>query len=148
MNNRKVKIVVDIFMSMFLVLSFVRWSGNDGLVFHSIVGTGFTMLMVAHLYLNRKWLVSTTKSIKEGKANKKLKQLYVVDIALIVVWSVAIVTGFLAIPWFVNNLEAFSAYSRIHSVTSRIGGVIILIHIYQHLGHIRSYLRLSKRPKN
>ena len=146
MNNRKIKIAVDIFMTIFVVLSFVRWSGNDGFIFHAVVGSVFTLLVALHLFLNRKWIVSVTKSIIAKKANSKTKQLYIVDMILIVVWGVAIVTGFLAIPSLVNEIESFYVFSRIHSVSSRIGAVIILIHIYQHLGHIRSYMGLKKKP--
>ena len=38
-NSRNTKIIVDIFMTIFLILSFVRWSGDSGFVFHAIVGT-------------------------------------------------------------------------------------------------------------
>ena len=148
MNNRKAKITVDIFMTIFVVLSFVRWDGDGGFIFHAIVGSVFTLLVAAHLYLNRKWIVSVTKSIIAKKTNSKTKQLYIVDMILMVVWGIAIITGFLAIPSFVNNIESFYVFSRIHAVSSRIGAVVILVHIYQHLGHIRSYMGLKKKPKS
>ena len=67
------------------------------MVFHSIVGTVFALLVAIHLYLNRKWVAAVTKSIKEGKANKKMKRLYTIDMILIVVWSIAIITGFVCL---------------------------------------------------
>ena len=148
MNTKKCKITVDIFMTIFVVLSFVRWSGDSGFIFHAIVGSIFALLVILHLFLNRKWVVSVTKSVIAKKANRKTKQLYIVDIILMVVWGIAIITGFLAIPSFVNDTESFYVFSRIHAVSSRIGAVIILVHIYQHLGHIRSYLGLKKKPKS
>ena len=148
MSNRKAKITVDILMTIFVVLSFVRWNGNGGLIFHGIVGTAFALLVAVHLFLNRKWIVSVTKSIKAKKANGKITLMYIVDMILIVTWGIAIVTGFLAIPYFVNNSESFHAFSRIHALSSRIGVGIIVIHIYQHLGQIRSYLGMKKKkPK-
>ena len=132
-------------MTIFIILSFVRWSGNNGLIFHSVVGTVFSLLVAVHLYLNRKWVVAVTKSIKEGKANKKMRRLYTVDMILIAVWSVAIITGFLAIPSFVYGIEAFWIFSRLHAILVRLGGVIILVHIFQHWGQIRSYFRLKKK---
>ena len=148
MNNRKCKIIVDILMTIFVILSFVRWSGDSGFVFHVIVGSAFALLVTLHLFLNRKWVVSVTKSIIAKKANKKTKQLYIVDIILMVIWGIAIVTGFLAIPSFVNDLESFYVFGRIHAVSSRIGAAIILVHVYQHLGHIRSYIGLKKKSKS
>jgi len=148
MNTRKTKITVDIFMTLFVILSFVRWCGDGGFIFHAVVSSVFTLLVALHLFLNRKWVVSVTKSIIARKANSKTKQLYFVDIILMTVWGIAIITGFLAIPSFLNENESFHVFSRIHSVSSRIGAVVILVHIYQHLGHIRSYLGLKKKPKS
>ena len=146
-NSRKAKITVDIFMTIFLTLSFIRWSGDGGFIFHAVVGSAFILLVAAHLFLNRRWIAAVTKSVIARKANKKTKRLYIVDMILIVVWGIAIITGFLAIPSFVNDVESFYVVGRIHAISSRIGAVIILIHIYQHLGHIRSYIGLKKRPK-
>ena len=146
--NRKIKITVDLLMTIFVILSFVRWDGDGGFIFHAVVGSVFALLVAVHLYLNRKWVVSVTKSIIAGKANKKTKQLYIVDMILMIVWGIAIITGFLAIPSFVNYIESFYVFSRIHAVSSRIGAVIILVHIYQHLGHIRSYIGLKKKHKS
>ena len=146
MNSRKAKITVDIFMTIFLILSFIRWSGNSGFIFHAVVGSIFTLLVAAHLFLNRRWIVSVTKSVIARRANSKTTRLYTVDVILMIVWGIAIITGFLAIPSFVNSAESFYAVGRIHATSSRIGAVIIIIHIYQHLGHIRSYIGLKKRP--
>ena len=148
MSSRNAKITVDIFMTIFLILSFVRWSGDSGFLFHAIVGSVFTLLVALHLWLNRKWIVSVTKSMIARKVNQKTKRLYIVDMILILVWGVAIITGFLAIPAFVNGIESFYVFGRIHAVSSRIGAVVILVHIYQHLGHIRSYTGLKKKPKS
>ena len=144
MNNRKTKITVDIFMALFVILSFVRWEGETGFIFHALVGTIFTLLVVLHLYLNKKWLVSVTESIKTKKANVKIKQLYIVDMILIVVWGTAIITGFLAIPSFLYGMEFFRVFSRLHAVSSRLGAILILVHIFRHYRQIRSYLGLKK----
>ena len=147
MNNKKAKITVDIFMTIFVILSFVRWDGDSGFIFHAIIGSAFTLLVAAHLYLNRKWVASVTKSIIAKKANSKTKQLYIVDMILIVVWGIAIITGFLAIPSFVNDIESFYMFGRIHAVSSRVGAGVIFVHICQHLGHIRSYVGLKKKRR-
>ena len=138
------KIIVDIFMTLFVILSFVRWEGENGFIFHAFVGTIFSLLVALHLYLNRKWLVSVTNSIKTKKANVKVKQFYIVDMILIAVWGTAIVTGFLAIPSFLYGMEFFHIFSRLHAVFSRLGAIVILVHIFQHYGQILSYLGLKK----
>ena len=143
MSNRSVKIIVDIFMTIFLVLSFIRWDAGN-FAFHAIVGIVFSLLVILHLYLNRKWVVSAANSIKAGKASAKIKRLFIIDMILIIVWGIAIVTGFLAIPSFVFGIESFYVFGRLHAVSSRLGAGIVVIHIFQHLGQIRSYLGLKK----
>ena len=147
MSNRRCRILVDIFMTIFVVLSFIRWDGSGGFLFHAFAGSVFAVFAVMHLFLNRKWVASVTKSVIAKKANKKIKQLYVVDVILIAVWGIAIVTSFLAIPSFVNDMESFYVFGRVHAVSSRIGAIVILVHIYQHLGQIRSYMGLKKGRK-
>ncbi|MCL1995201.1 MAG: hypothetical protein FWG63_03255 [Defluviitaleaceae bacterium] len=143
LTNRKAKIIVDIFMTKFVILSFVRWFGNQGLIFHGIVGTFFGFFLAMHLYLNRKWIVSVTKAMIAKRMNKKSKQLYTVNTILLVVWLIAIVTGFLAIPSYAFDVESFWVFSRIHAVSSRLGGILIIVHVFQHLGQIRSYIGLK-----
>ena len=147
MSNRKAKIIVDIFMTIFLILSFVRWSGILGLIFHCIVGIIFSVFLAIHLYLNRKWIVSVTKNMLSKKANKKTKQLYIVDITLFAVWIVAIITGFPAIFSYAFGIESFYVFSRVHAVSSRVGGVLIIVHIFQHIGQIRSYVGLKAKTR-
>ena len=50
-NSRSTKIIVDIFMTIFLVLSFVRWNGDSGFIFHAIVGAACTLFFyLTHLH--------------------------------------------------------------------------------------------------
>ncbi|MCL1992957.1 MAG: hypothetical protein FWG66_08425 [Spirochaetes bacterium] len=147
MSNKTGKITVDVFITIFAILSFVRWEGATGFIFHAIVGSVFALLAIVHIALNRQWIAGVTKQLLAGKANKKAKPLYITSMILIAIWGIAIASGFLAIPWFVNGRETFYPFSRIHAVSSRIGAVFILVHIYQHLGHIRSYMGINKKPE-
>ena len=131
-------------MVIFAVLSFVRWSGSGGFIFHAIVGTAFTVLIFIHLYLNRKWISTVAKKIAAKTANDKNKQLFAVDAVLAVAWGTAIFTGFLAIPSYLYGTDTFYVFGRLHGVSSRIGAAVILVHIYQHRGQIRSYMKLKK----
>jgi len=145
MTNRRSKILVDILLVIFLVLSFVRWEGTNGFIFHTVVGSIFVILVLLHLWLNRNWIFAAYTAIREKRASKKVKQLFIVNLCLIVAWDITIISGFLAIPSFIYDIESFYVFSRIHAVASRIGAVLILVHIFQHLGHIRAYLGLNKK---
>ncbi|MCL2420419.1 MAG: hypothetical protein FWD03_01045 [Defluviitaleaceae bacterium] len=138
-KSKRTKIIVDILMTVFLILSFIRWEDSH-FAFHAIVGTACTVFFVIHVCIHWKWLKAVTKSCLDGKLSKALKGKYIVDVLLIVVWGIAIVTGFLAIRYFFAGIEGMAVFSGIHGVTSRIGLVLVLGHVYQHRGQIRGYV--------
>ena len=146
-SSKNVKIIVDIMMTIFLVLSFVRWSGDSGFIFHAIVGTACTLFFTLHVCIHLKWIKAVTKSVFEGKLNKTLKWKYIVDVLLLVIWGTAIVTGFLAIGYFAADIDAMAVFSRLHALTSRIGLGLTLIHVFQHLPQIKSYIGIKNSPK-
>ena len=139
-SSRATKIIVDIFMTLFLILSFIRWDGNSGLVFHAIVGTACALFFAIHICIHRKWLKAVTKSFLDGKMNQTLKWKYVIDVLLLLVWGIAIATGFLAIGYFLGGIEVMYTFSRLHAVSARIGLALVLIHFIQHIPQIKSYI--------
>ena len=144
MNSRTTKIIVDILMTIFLILSFVRWEDSN-FAFHAIVGIGCALFFTVHIFIHRKWIKAVTKSCFAGKLNKTLRGKYIINIILLAVWGVSIVTGFIAIvPFFRENYMGF-VWGRLHGITARIGLALIVIHIIQHLPQIKSYLGIKKR---
>jgi len=129
------KIAVDIFMTIFLGLSFIRWD-IDYPAFHFTVGIGCTVFFALHVFIHRKWIAAVTKSCLKGKLKKALKWKYIVNMALLVVWGISIATGFLAI---------FVEAGNIHGLTARIGLGLVIIHIIQHWSQIMSYMKIKKR---
>ena len=142
-NNRNTKIIVDICMTIFMILSFVRWSGDNGFIFHAIVGTACTLFFTLHVCLHWKWIKAVTKSVFDGRLNQALKWKYIINMLLLVIWGIAIITGFLAIGYFSVGIEGMYAFSRLHGVTSRIGLALVIIHAYQHLPQIKSYIGIK-----
>jgi len=147
MNSRRAKIIVDILMTVFLILSFIRWERSN-FVFHAIVGTGCTLFFAMHIFIHRKWIKAVTKSCFAGKLNKTLRWKYIIDILLLVVWGVSVVTGFVAIVPFLGEADGSSAWGGLHGLTARIGLVLIVVHVGQHLPQIKSYLGMKKRAEH
>ena len=145
-NSKRTKIIVDVLMTIFLILSFVRWERAD-FWFHAIVGIGCTLFFAMHIFIHRKWIKAVTKSCFAGKLNKSLKGKYIIDMSLLVVWGVSIVTGFIAIVPFFNEIGGGSVWGRVHGLTARIGLALIIIHLLQHVTQIKSYLGIKKRAK-
>ena len=144
LNSKRTKIIVDILMVIFLVLAFIRWDGLGGAIYHIVVGTACAFFFAAHIFIHRKWIKSATKSCFTGKLNKTLRGKYIVNMLLLTVWSVAIVTGFIAIVPFLGETEGVSAWGRLHGVTARIGLGLVVIHIMQHMPQIKSYIGIKK----
>ncbi|MCL2827825.1 MAG: hypothetical protein FWD99_03720 [Oscillospiraceae bacterium] len=143
MKNKTSKILVDICMTIFLILSFLRWEESNFL-FHAIVGTVCTLFFALHICIHRKWLKIVTKSFLEGKIKKSIRWKYAVDILLIAIWGTSITTGFLAIGYFSAGIESMVVFSRLHGITARVGVALVVIHVVQHLPQIRSYLKGKK----
>ena len=148
MNNKRTKIIVDIFMVVFLVLSFVRWDGTGGAVYHFSVGTACALFFAIHIFIHRKWIRACTKSCFTGKLSKTLKGKYVIDMLLLVFWGIAIITGFIAIPPFLNESGVTSGIGRVHGITARVGLMLIIVHVIQHIPQIKSYIGIKKRTRN
>ena len=147
-KSRNTKIVVDILMVIFLILSFIRWQGVNGLIFHALVGSACIVLFALHFCIHWKWVKSVTRSFFAGKISKKLKWKYPVNMFLLAVWSIAAISGVLAIGYFSAEIESLALFSRLHAVTSRVGLVLIIIHILQHIPQIKSYLGVKRKSKS
>ena len=146
MKGRRTKIIVDILMTVFLILSFIRWDDSN-FAFHAIVGIACTLFFAIHIFIHRKWLKATTKSCLAGKLNKALRWKYMIDILLLLVWGISIGTGFLATAPFLSEMGGHSVWGGVHGITARIGLALLLIHVVQHLPQIKSYLGIKKRVK-
>jgi len=142
-NSKKTKITVDILMTIFLILSFIRWEDSN-FAFHAIVGTACAVFFALHVCIHWKWLKATTKSLMNGKLSTTLRGKYAIDVLLLLVWGFAIATGFIAVGYFSFGIEGMAVFSRLHSVSSRIGLAFVLIHVFQHVPQIKSYMRIKK----
>ena len=135
--SRTTKIIVDILMTIFLILSFVRWEDSN-FIFHAVVGTACAVFFTLHVCIHWKWLKAVTKSFMVGKLNTSLRGKYLIDVLLLVMWGIAIATGFIAVGYFSFGIEGLAMFSRLHAVTSRIGLVLVIIHVFQHIPQIKS----------
>ena len=145
-NNKTIKITVNILMTIFLILSFIRWEDSN-FIFHAIVGTACALFFIIHVCIHFKWIRAVTKSFFEGRINKALKGKYLINMLLLAVWGIAITTGFFAVGYFSFEIESMIGFSRLHAITSRIGLVLVIVHIFQHIPQIKSYIGLKKKPQ-
>jgi len=135
-----IKIIVDIIMVIFIILSVIRWDGDP--TFHIVAGSGCTLFFIIHFLLNIKPFKAMTK--KFGKLKVKIKLQYIINLLLIIVWSIAIIAGLIAIPYYMEEAETAFKIGRLHGIFARIGCGLVGIHLLQHLKQIRSYFRRTK----
>jgi len=160
MSNKRAKITIDILMTIFLILSFIRWEGIGGAIYHIIVGSACALFFSIHIFIHRKWIKATTRSCfagklgfshKHGRAktlSKALRGKYIINTLLLIVWGISIITGFIAVLPFFAEAENMLGWGRIHGITARIGLVFIIIHVIQHIPQIKSYFGIKKRAKD
>jgi Flp pilus assembly pilin Flp len=123
-------------MLLAVILSYIRWHG--GPTSHTVAGIACSLLFAIHFWLNRKMFKVYCKSIK--KLNKSTKLRYLIDVLLVVVWSVAIITGFPALGVYTGMIyESAFPFGRLHGVFARLGAVLIIVHVVQHSKQIKSY---------
>lgn len=130
-------------MAIFIILSFIRWDGSPA--FHIIVGVVCAVFFTLHVLLHRKWLTAQTKKLSKGKVSAKVIRLYLVDVLLLIVWTISIVTGILAIQPYLVDSESASWLDRIHGITARLAVVLVIIHLIQHFKQIRSYFKVPRK---
>jgi len=137
------KITVDILMLVFVILSLIRQRSDP--TFHYFVGGIFCALFIFHFVLNFKTFFSISKKL--GKLKTLMRLQYLVDIILILIWSITIITGIIAAV-NINADSSIQGLSRLHGMLGRIGCGFILIHIIQHFKQIRSYFKIQKKEHN
>jgi len=135
-----VKIIIDITMLVFMVLSLLRWDSDP--TFHIVAGSVFATLFIIHFLLNAKTFVSMSK--KFGKLKAQMKLQYIVDTILILIWIVVMVAGIIAAVSYINTDSTLHGIGRLHGMLGRIGCGFILIHIIQHIKQICSYFKVSE----
>jgi len=145
--SRRNKIILDLCMTLFLVLSFIRWESDHGAIYHFVVGSLCALFFLLHIYIHRKWLWESTKKCLARKLSKALGRKYLVNILLLTVWGISIAAGFAAVGPFRGGYESVMPRGQVHGVTARFGLVLIIVHIVQHIPQIKSYFGLKKRRR-
>jgi flavodoxin len=146
LQSRTSRIIVDVFMLIFLILSLFGWVGRE--VFHYIAGSTCFLLFAVHLYINRKWMSSVKKGYRTGELGKSVKRRYRVNQFLIATWSLTFISGLCAMIGHIFEIESlialFGGHPGLHVLFSRLGLVAIACHVIQHGKQIASYFKLKK----
>jgi hypothetical protein len=140
MKNGKTKIIIDILIFLILILELVP-TEIIPVYTHYFFGLLFAAFCLIHIFLNRKWCVSITKALISGKPNRKTKRQYRTDLLLLILWILITLTGFSSMGYAMGAGDEFIIFKYVHAAFAIIGSLVVLIHLQQHKGQIRSYLK-------
>jgi len=151
MKHRNHKRTISIFLAVFFMKSFAILFGMS-IPLHMLVGGMAAVLSIAHVCVNRKWLLSVSKAGRAGKLNKKTKWQYRVDLLLILSWSICILSGVLVgFPGIIHSLagvEDLFLFFVTHLFSAILSLFLVIVHIVQHIEHIQAYFKKYLRKNN
>lgn len=139
---KKLKLAVDISMTFLLLLSmcyetvgsvFEKLFGLDayeyGAIIHEYIGTAFILLVIFHLWLNRRWLMNIFK----GSYNPARFVLVSADIILIIDIAFLLLSGIMMSRVLGFDAEEMSFARTSHILASYWGYVIMSFHVGLHI---------------
>ncbi len=142
--KKKCKIVVDLFLTLFLLLQMAFQVTGE--VFHEWSGTGMILLMIVHVILNLRWYGSLWK----GKYNLMRFFRTVINSSLVVVmlcmaYSGIVLSRHVFSPLPINSGMALAR--KLHLAGAYWGFVLMSIHLGLHAGMITGALKKRLNPK-
>ena len=129
-------------LAQLIAMGAAVYSWDRNLTVHVIAGLVFAGLAVRHLQQNRRMFAFIGNFFKEGAKNSRLKWQFQLSLLASVFWCLAIFTGFfslLTVTYSGNPNQA--AFVHIHGVLTRLGCLIVIIHLVQHRKQISAYLK-------
>jgi len=147
MINRKIKITIDILLTIFLILSYSVYIGMT-ISLHMSVGIIAAILSVAHVWINRKRFLPIFKLSAIKKLNTRARLQYGMSLILTVTWGICIVTGILigfpTILYSLTGVTDLFMFLITHILTAFLTLIFVIIHIIQHIRPIISYFKKRK----
>ena len=118
MNTKK--IIVDILLFILMIVQYSRQYLNPTI--HEIIGICLIVLVIFHLYFNRRYL----KGIRKGKYNRKRSLMLIINIAFMIVFMLTCILGLLSSQIIhMNNLTTI----YLHKILAYLGIVLLGLHL-------------------
>jgi len=143
-NNRKLKVAIDILLTAFFILSY-GISVGMAISVHMAVGIIAAILSFAHVFINRKRFFAVFKISEVKRLNPKAKWQYEMSALLTITWTICVITGLLiGFPVILYSLVGITdlfMFFVIHILTAFLSLILVIVHVVQHIGHIKSYFK-------
>jgi len=147
---KKIKIFVDIIMFITLVILMMLYVFSVQV--HEIAGLAIIVEFIIHEFLNYKEIKIMWQQFIEGKANKKVKNIVIIDIILTFLMVVSCLSGLLISKYVIRlNVSNNEFWYIVHIISIYITVFIILYHILKHTKSlvigIGNLIGIKYRPK-
>lgn len=114
------KIIVDILLFILMIVQYSRQYLNPAI--HEIIGICLIVLVILHLYFNRKYL----KGIRKGKYNRKRSLMLIINIAFMAVFILTCILGLLSSQIIhMGNLTTI----YLHKILSYLSIILLGLHL-------------------
>jgi len=147
MKNVNKRMMITILLSILFILSFGISMGMP-VVAHMIIGMMAGGMSFAHVWINRKRMLSMLKASTAKKLNTKTKWKYGMSLFLTVSWSICIITGILigfpVILYQLTGMTNLFMIFAIHVLSAFLSVVLVIVHAVQHVTAIKSYFKVKK----
>ena len=118
------KIIIDVLMLVLMLFEFSK--GYIEPIFHEIFGIALIVLVIIHLFLNRKYI----KNIFTGKYNTSRTIMLIVNASFFITFFLTLVFGLLSSTELLTflNIESLEIV-KLHKVFSYISLILLAIHL-------------------
>lgn len=144
MKRNTWKLLIDVIMIILFLIMYKKRIISVG--FHEIIGLLIFLIVLIHLFFNRKLFITATK--KFGKIKTKTKLRYIVDLALLIDFILMIITGIM-ISKVLFNFGYFGIWKFIHNFLCGFALILVGIHCGIEWDTFYAMIRkIIKIPKN
>lgn len=135
MNKKNYKkLILDIAMAILFVTFFNKDLIN--LRFHAMSGCIFMIFIIAHIFLNKKWVINISKKLFDKNLNLRIKISYILSILLFITIFVIMLSGIFMMKF--KHQDKFIYYKMMHYGASYISIILIGIHIGIYWNFVRN----------
>lgn len=136
MKKNYIKIVLDLFMFLFVILFYNKHTIN--ISFHEIGGLIICLVFLIHIGINSRWIYSVSKRLFNKDLPAKTKIGYVINFLLLISFILIFISGIMISKTIFTSISGNRfLWKNIHYFSAGISIILLGIHIGLHIPFIK-----------